>query len=103
MAKVLDIDRTTYGKYETGDSSPHYEKLVELADFFGVSVDYLVGKTDSKTPITGPTLDDDANEFLEQLHKRPEMKMLFSVSKNATKKDIEKMVKIFEALREDNE
>lgn len=51
VAKALGIDRTTYGKYETGDSSPHYEKLIQLADFFGVSVDYLIGKTDIPTPI----------------------------------------------------
>ncbi len=40
----LKIDRSTYGKYETNDSSPDYDKLLKLADLFGVSVDYLLGR-----------------------------------------------------------
>lgn len=40
-------------------------------------------------------------ELLETLHKRPEMKTLFSVTKNATKEDIEKAVKIIEALKDE--
>lgn len=44
LANILSVDRSTYGKYETGDSSPDYEKLIKLADFFGVTVDYLIRK-----------------------------------------------------------
>lgn len=54
LAKLLNIDRTTYGKYETGDSSPDYDKLLTLADFFGVSTDYLLGRNNdlrSKEPV----------------------------------------------------
>lgn len=50
VAKMLNIDRSTYGKYETGDSSPDYEKLNKLASFFNVSTDYLLGKTAFKKP-----------------------------------------------------
>jgi transcriptional regulator with XRE-family HTH domain len=42
LAKVLKVDRSTYGKYETGDSSPDYEKLIVLANYFKVSLDYLL-------------------------------------------------------------
>lgn len=42
LAIVLNVDRSTYGKYETGDSSPDYEKLIKLAEFFDVTVDYLL-------------------------------------------------------------
>lgn len=48
VAEFLNIDRSTYGKYETGDSSPDYDKLIKLADYFGVSIDYLLGRTDIK-------------------------------------------------------
>ena len=46
---------------------------------------------------TEPT--DELTEYLEELKTRPEMKMLFSVAKGATKEDIEKAVAIIEALR----
>jgi transcriptional regulator with XRE-family HTH domain len=42
---------------------------------------------------------EDTNEILEFFHKRPEMKVLFSATKNATKEDIEQAVKIIEALK----
>lgn len=39
------IDRTTYVKYETGSSEPNFATLVKLAEYFGVSTDYLLGVT----------------------------------------------------------
>jgi len=50
LANMLGIERSTYGKYETGDSSPDYEKLLILADFFQVSIDHLLGRTTSSAP-----------------------------------------------------
>lgn len=46
VALKLGIDRTTYNKYETGKSEPDYEILRKLADLFGVSTDYLIGRSD---------------------------------------------------------
>lgn len=51
IADLLKVERSTYGKYETGDSSPDYGKLVQLANFFNVNIDYLLGRTDIKTPV----------------------------------------------------
>ena len=42
---------------------------------------------------------DELAEYLEYLRTRPEMRMLFKVSKDATKEDVEQAVKIIEALR----
>lgn len=36
-----------YQRYEYGDREPAYQKLLALADFFNVSLDYLVGRTDN--------------------------------------------------------
>ena len=44
-------------------------------------------------------LDDEVREIVDSLRTRPEMKILFSASKKATKEDIMKTVKIIEALR----
>lgn len=46
IAQILGIDRTTYNKYETGKSEPDYDILGKLADFFGVSTDYLIGRSE---------------------------------------------------------
>ena len=44
MAAKLGIERTTYVRYETGDTNPPLETLSAIADIFGVSVDYLLGR-----------------------------------------------------------
>lgn len=46
VAIHLQIEQSTYGKYELGKRKPDYEMLLKLADFFGVSVDYLLGRSD---------------------------------------------------------
>lgn len=47
VAKAIGVDRTTYSKYETGDSEPDFENVKKLADFYGVTVDYLLGREGS--------------------------------------------------------
>ncbi len=42
IAEFLKIDQSTYGKYELGKRQPDYDTLLKLADFFDVSVDYLL-------------------------------------------------------------
>lgn len=48
VANRLGIHRSTYAKYETGDNEPDHETLQRLADFFDVSVDYLLGHSEGK-------------------------------------------------------
>lgn len=49
MAKLLNIQRSTYGEYERGKIMPPIDKIKTLADYFGVSVDWLMGNTNFKT------------------------------------------------------
>lgn len=49
MSKLLHIQRSTYGEYERGKIMPPVSKIKVLADYFGVSVDYLMGNTNFKT------------------------------------------------------
>ena len=41
------IDQALLSKYETGDRTPTTENLVILADLYGVSIDYLLCRTDN--------------------------------------------------------
>lgn len=52
LAKTLNIATSTLGMYETNKRKPNMEMLERLADFFGVSIDYLLGrdKADAKDP-----------------------------------------------------
>ena len=48
LAEKLDVSRQSVSKWETGQSVPELDKLITLADLFGVSVDQLV--RDGNTP-----------------------------------------------------
>lgn len=50
IAKVIGVTRPAYTAYERGLRSPDYEILESLADYFDVSVDYLLGRTDNPSP-----------------------------------------------------
>lgn len=49
LATILGISPSTVGMYEQDRRAPDTEMLLKLADYFKVSVDYLLGKTDNKT------------------------------------------------------
>lgn len=47
IAAELNISTRSYGRYESGEREPNLSILWRMADFFGVTIDYLVGRTDS--------------------------------------------------------
>ncbi len=48
VAQYLGMSQTGYSKYETGENDIPTAILIKLADFYGVSVDYLLGRTNEK-------------------------------------------------------
>ena len=50
LAKATGIDQRTISNYETGKTKPDSDALIKLADFFNVSIDYLVGRVPFNTP-----------------------------------------------------
>lgn len=45
--EAIGSSKPSYYRYENGDSEPSTQKLLELASYFNVSMDYLVGRTDN--------------------------------------------------------
>lgn len=43
ISKYLNVALSTYGGYEQGTSEPNIETLCKLADYYNVTLDYLVG------------------------------------------------------------
>lgn len=50
IADYLHCSQVTYSRYELGTREIPLESLNALADFYGVSIDYLMGRTDEKKP-----------------------------------------------------
>ena len=47
VAKMLGMSQTGYSKYETGENDIPTAILIKLARFYGTSIDYLLGESDS--------------------------------------------------------
>lgn len=47
LAMELSVSQHTISRYETGEREADYTMLIRIADFFGVSVDYLLERTDN--------------------------------------------------------
>lgn len=45
MALDLDMSQNTISRYESGEREPGIAELIRIADYFRVSIDYLVGRT----------------------------------------------------------
>lgn len=48
LAAYLNVKQTTYSKYELGKINMPVDVLIKLADFYDVSLDYLVGRSKNK-------------------------------------------------------
>ena len=48
VAKMLGMSQTGYSKYETGENDIPTQALIKLAQFYNVSIDYLLGLSDTK-------------------------------------------------------
>lgn len=76
LADLLSVKRQTIGKYTNGSTEPSLETLNILANFFGVSVDYLIGREDDFGNITIRSdcqqLSESERDLLETFRRMPE-------------------------------
>lgn len=47
LAMDLNTSQNTISRYETGEREPGINELIKIADYFNVSIDYLVGRTEN--------------------------------------------------------
>ena len=92
-AKHLGVSLGAVGNWESGKRTPDAEMLVHIADTFGVTVDYLLGRADDAG--TAPT---EVERCIDQLKKRPELVTLVSLTKNASTDDVNRVIRVIEAM-----
>jgi len=75
LASVLDVAQQTVASWERGKSSPNYDLLQRIADYFHVSTDYLLGRKttaeDMKSMLLQPTDTKASPERLELMKLIP--------------------------------
>ena len=93
------LSKSTVSKWKnTPDAEPTGTAIKKLCDYFQISVSELLGEEEQKEQLL-VNGDEELTEYLEILKSRPEMRMLFQISKDATKEDVEAAVRVIEAIR----
>ncbi|CAN7299139.1 MULTISPECIES: helix-turn-helix domain-containing protein [Paenibacillus] len=63
LSVKIGISRASLSHYETNRREPDYETINKIANFFNVSIDYLLGRTNHQQTV----LDEDVRDFVENL------------------------------------
>lgn len=104
LAKMTGIPKSAIQRYATGLTPKiPMDRLQVLAGVLGVSAQYLMGweEEEKKDPAPEELVngDPELTELLTRARDDPNIRMLFSVTKNATAEDIEKTIKIIQMLK----
>lgn len=67
LANKISVSPSAIGMYETNKREPNNELILKLAQFFNVTTDYLLGKSDIRNP--GQQIDDVLNEAMIGMSK----------------------------------
>ncbi|GMQ58958.1 hypothetical protein AN1V17_33550 [Vallitalea sediminicola] len=69
FANILGISRARYNNFETGKRTPNDDIKIQIASFYGVSIDYMIGQTDNPTPYDKPKLEINDKHIDKEIHK----------------------------------
>lgn len=95
VAKELGIPSSNVTQWKHG-STPRANVLNMIAEYFDVTPKELVFGIEKKPLVNN---DEELTDLLERVRDDPDLRMLFSVTKGATKEDIQRAIKIIQMLK----
>lgn len=102
--KAADVCRGTglpsslFSEWKKGKSTPKADKIKKIADFFGVSVEYLMTGEDTENG-ERYYLNDETAAMAQQLFENKELRVLFDTAKDATPEDLQTVHSMLLALK----
>ncbi len=90
FGKLFDLSESTIGMYERNERKPDYETLKKFADFFEVSLDYLITGEDGQSP--------SPDEFWKEILD-PETRLFFKDLYEAPEESIKELKEIWEVIK----
>lgn len=73
LASLLKVSQQTCSNYEAGRHEPDHNSLVIMADYFNVSVDYILGRSDNPQPPAPEEKNNRLALLVHKLRKAPDM------------------------------
>lgn len=97
LAEKINVTHVSISGYESGNRSPDTDTLQRLADFFEVSTDYLLGRTDTLS-ITPEEQDED--EF-QAFANNPKLNVFYKELPESEEEAVERLREIWEIIKHD--
>lgn len=95
FGKLFGVAESTIGMYERDERRPDFELLNKFADFFEVSTDYLLGRTD--TPALTPQEKDEAD--CQAFINDPELGVWYKELPQSSEEELRKLRTIWEMIK----
>lgn len=97
FGKIFGLSESAIGMYERNERTPDLEMIKKIADFFEVSVDYLIGRSDEELTESEKTLWEDAETLsIEEIQKKHTLTI---DGRPATKEEINGVIAFIRSLR----
>lgn len=94
ISKGTGITEATISRYVNGKMKPTMKNAKLLADYFGVSINFLSGNDQDQYYIN-----EDTAELAQEIFDNPELKILMKASKKLKKSDLESLIKIINSMK----
>ena len=95
LAEVLDVSQQAVGKWELEKASPDDKTLIRIANYFGVTTDYLLGYDDKPTYYTDP----ETAMLAQELKDNPHFKVMFDSTKDLDPESVKKIIEFIKYQR----
>ena len=102
LADKLGINRATIAGYETKGVEPGHEILINIANFFNCSIDFLLGNSNERCTVDDIksilSSDPELAHFWDNLLKREDLQELYKQTNNLSPKSISQVIGIIKAI-----
>ena len=95
FAKKIGVSNTVLSRYESGDRKPDYDTLQMIADFFDVSTDYLLGRTDTASLTSQEKNEQEFQAFIND----PELGVWYKELPKSDEEELRKLRTIWEMIK----
>jgi len=103
LCKATGISTGNFSDWKANRAVPKLPAISKIAIYLGVSLNRLTENFDKTEQKNNPTNNDEVWEYREVMRTRPEMKVLFDLTKNATKEDIEFISLMIQKMKRRND
>lgn len=98
VSKATGIPQATFSQWKHGVTTPKVDKLRLIADYFNVSLEYLMNEDENENYY----INDEVAELAQEIYEDEDLHMLFSAARDISKEDMQYVVDLVKRLKETN-